>query len=501
MRTRSVAPLLSSFLALLVWHTGQAVCHTFPGQSLHLHHHHGRQEDTSPGTEGGHHPLSRTLKQAAPAPAPDEAPVGIPAAPLPAVNLPAPKLGLGLIPAPSDDHSCATPLLKPGLVLATNIFFELLHAILPANATLSSIDAENLTAWRTILNDTESIIPVWPEAINIAKEYFNMSLPVLPAQLMLPKINVGSSRRRLLQTKDVMYTIPVNFIVVVPSSGNLVNDDNIAAQMEKLKSGFAGTGFAFKLNSTLYIQSNTWFTAEHNSDTDIFFKDTYRQGGPETLNVFVRKPQIPGLAEGYVLNGVAFFPQDLCQKGKQVSSRSTLDTVTIFYQTLPGVNPDVYRGATLVHEIGHWLGVGHTFNQPDSCNMQDGDGISDTPTEKYAYNKSPGFINGACNTQADSCPQLAGNDPVQNFMDYSPDTCRVLFTSQQILRMQWSYDSFRLSGKCSIPGQPESSPTTGQGAGAGAGTGTTGGSPRIRPSYLQSFLMILPALAPLLLCF
>lgn len=76
-------------------------------------------------------------------------------------------------------------------------------------------------------------------------------------------------------------------------------------------------------------------------------------------------------------------------------------------------------GALLAHEVGHWLGLPHTFNtqckdggwECKECDAAQnlGDGIADTPTHKKSQ---------ACKA-ADTCPNLPGADPIDNVMDYS----------------------------------------------------------------------------------
>jgi hypothetical protein len=91
-------------------------------------------------------------------------------------------------------------------------------------------------------------------------------------------------------------------------------------------------------------------------------------------------------------------------------------------------------GDTFVHEVGHAFGLLHPFFQ--GCS-ETNDFVDDTPAEASAFGTWD-----VCPTDFDSCPTLPGVDQVSNFMDYSDDNCRSVFTMGQAQRMHQYITSY-----------------------------------------------------------
>ncbi len=79
--------------------------------------------------------------------------------------------------------------------------------------------------------------------------------------------------------------------------------------------------------------------------------------------------------------------------------------------SFPDGTPD-RRGFLTVHEVGHWMGLLHTFQ--GGCSEQGGDYVLDTPAEA-----TPNPWSAGCPANRDTCPSLPGRDPIENHMDYS----------------------------------------------------------------------------------
>ncbi len=129
---------------------------------------------------------------------------------------------------------------------------------------------------------------------------------------------------------------------------------------------------------------------------------------------------------------------------------------TLGYSSFPGGPPDedgiVVRhdyfgktgtasttlGRTTTHEVGHWFGLYHTFNGgcgADTC--ADGDYVCDTPPAA-----NPNFGCPTINSCSIDVPNV--NDQIQNYLDYSNDNCKNMFTNGQAQRMQATLASFRI---------------------------------------------------------
>lgn len=185
------------------------------------------------------------------------------------------------------------------------------------------------------------------------------------------------------------------------------------------KTGGAGSGFAFKLQGVTVTNNQEWFeTAWFDFDVETAMKAALKKGGPETLNIYT--------ADGGAFLGFAYFPSIVG------TSFEVLDGVFLDWRTLPGGNFEIYsEGDTAPHEVGHWLALFHTF---DGVCGPSGDLVADTPSER-----SPAFF---CPTGRDTCPK-PGLDPIENFMDYTQDSCMYKFSPGQVERMKAAHAAFR----------------------------------------------------------
>lgn len=222
---------------------------------------------------------------------------------------------------------------------------------------------------------------------------------------------------------DARGAIPVWFHVIRTDSGKGdVSDARILEQMSLLNGAFAGAGFSFELAGVTRTDNSAWYAMTPGSKAEAQAKTSLRRGGPRTLNIYTAD-----LGGG--LLGWATFPS-------WYGSDPVDDGVVLLNESLPGGSAAPYNlGMTAIHEVGHWMGLYHTFQGGCNKKASGGDGVGDTPAEK-----SPAF---GCPVGRDSCKSLAGLDPIRNFMDYTDDSCMHSFTPGQATRMQQQLGVYR----------------------------------------------------------
>lgn len=216
--------------------------------------------------------------------------------------------------------------------------------------------------------------------------------------------------------------IDVYFHVITDSDGNGgPRDSQIDRQIRVLNGAFNQWGWVFNLVAVDYSANDAWYTAGYGSREERELKSALRQGSADDLNLYANNM-------GGGLLGWATFPSSY-------QGQPDMDGVMLLTDSLPGGDAAPYnRGDTATHEVGHWMGLYHTFQGGCSKNN---DYVADTPAER-----GPAF---GCPVGRDSCTgnRYPGLDPVENFMDYTDDACMDTFTSLQDVRMDEQFSAYR----------------------------------------------------------
>jgi hypothetical protein len=219
-------------------------------------------------------------------------------------------------------------------------------------------------------------------------------------------------------------TINVYFHVINKGSGFSNGDvpgSMISAQISVLNNAFGAWGWSFNLVSVSRTTNATWYTMGPGSNAETQAKFALRQGTADDLNIYTANP-------GGGLLGWATFPQNYNSDPKD-------DGVVVLFSSLPDGGAEPYdEGDTATHEVGHWMGLFHTFQGGCAKKATAGDQVSDTPAER-----SPAY---GCPVGRDSC-KGGGLDPIENFMDYTDDACMFEFTPGQDARMDALFTTYR----------------------------------------------------------
>lgn len=229
-------------------------------------------------------------------------------------------------------------------------------------------------------------------------------------------------------TQSVVGGVIDVYVHVVNRGAGIANgdvpDSQIQAQLNVLNNSFAPWGWSFNLISTDRTTNATWYTGCYGS-SESAMKNALRKGTAKDLNIYTCSPS------GGIL-GYATFPSSYTSSPK-------LDGVVIAFNTVPGGTAAPYNeGDTGTHEVGHWMGLYHTFQGGCARSATSGgDFVADTPAER-----SPAYGNPV---GRDSCTgkNFPGLDPIENFMDYTDDNVMFQFTTNQDNRMDSQYTTYR----------------------------------------------------------
>lgn len=246
-----------------------------------------------------------------------------------------------------------------------------------------------------------------------------------------------------ISNHGIIYQIPVVVHVIHNGGNENISDAQIQSQIDVLNedyrkaigtNGFGNgvdTEIEFCLakltpdgkctNGIVRIKSTL---TNHNSYERQLLSQLSSWDPTRYLNIYVVK-SIAGNVGGY-----ASFP------GGPTDQDGIVIIHNAFGRTGTAQNPN-NLGRTCTHESGHWFGLYHTFNSGcgiDTC--LDGDLVCDTPPVA-----NPNFNCPAINSCSNDFPDYP--DQVENYMDYTSDLCKNIFTSGQRDRMQATLNVLR----------------------------------------------------------
>lgn len=210
--------------------------------------------------------------------------------------------------------------------------------------------------------------------------------------------------------------IHVRFCHIVDGDNGRITAQQREDQIKVLNTAYKPHRIQFEYDEDeVHVEDNAeWFGMGHRTAAERAAKTALKVDPAKNLNFYTANP-------GAGLLGWATFPWDF-------EWNQELDGVVMLHSTLPGGTAAPYNlGQTATHEIGHLLGLYHTFQ--GGC-----DGIGDHVGDTVAHSQEnygkpdPTLRNYACD------PTMKA--PVKNFMNYVDDDWMDHFTDEQGARMR-----------------------------------------------------------------
>ena len=280
---------------------------------------------------------------------------------------------------------------------------------------------------------------------------------------------VKKSHIKNKNTQDTIYTVNVVFHVVYNNETQNVNDSFIYSQLKVLNDAFRRTNpdtvntrdifrpvaadarIEFVLPtvdpdgnpSTGIVRTQTSYLTFGSSPANLSRSDLVksRQVGSapwdteKYMNVWICDLSVNGF-DG--LLGYAYPPTGASNwTGSNSFSTSEKQGVVVHYKVIGENNPESLAtgSKTLVHEVGHYLGLRHIWGD-GGCGVDDF--MDDTPLARRASR--------GCSIGVNTCTEILGAqfpDMLENYMDYSSDECQNLFTRDQVAQMRINLTTFR----------------------------------------------------------
>ncbi|MBO2451638.1 DUF11 domain-containing protein [Actinomadura barringtoniae] len=229
--------------------------------------------------------------------------------------------------------------------------------------------------------------------------------------------------------------VPVYVHVVTDGAKGELTKQDVADSMDRLNKAYAGsqagaaTAFTFTLKGfgTIDDAALASITAPDGEQANAQQRPTMtalraEDSDAATLNIYV----VPNVLDEHGKSGNIAGYATLPQWYRTSDTNDGVVMQTDFMLSTPA------NTGTLPHQVGHWLGLYHTFQ--GGCDAP-GDEVDDTP-----YQADP--TSGKCPEGLDSCP-APGEDPIHNFMNDAASGCRDRFTPGQAQRAADQWVAFR----------------------------------------------------------
>jgi hypothetical protein len=318
-------------------------------------------------------------------------------------------------------------------------------------------------------NEISRLMVKNPKYLNWQDNYINQAISILLEQ--------NSAKRRTIIADTISFEIPVVVHVLYNKPSENIADSIILNQIEVLNKAFnklnsdtsiirnifkhlaanVKVKFALVDKDTLgnphsginrIATSQTTFAMNQSGVYTNFMKHSDKGGADawntnKYMNIWICNMKYPNSFS--IVYGFATPPTgapNWDNTGDVTKDTDDPETGVVLHYTIVGNNnpqaPNKYnKGISAVHEVGHFLGLRHTWGDGDaSTGCTRDDGIYDTPNARYSNATCSG--QNTCVEGTDDLP-----DQTENYMDYALDGCAAMFTKQQAAVMQFVLLNFR----------------------------------------------------------
>jgi Pregnancy-associated plasma protein-A len=258
-----------------------------------------------------------------------------------------------------------------------------------------------------------------------------------------------SAITELLRIPVVVHVIHNNAALTIGGKSNAnISDEQIKSQIEVLNEDYRrkANTLGFNTNPVGTDMNIEFYLAETDPDGNTTNGITRKFSDKQTFDPFSDADQAllsklsywpsdcylniwtTALANNYL--GFSAFPYAPNISGLEYEGDKKVDGVFIDYRYF-GRNTDVitskyYKfGRTTTHEVGHWLGLIHTWGDEDCGD----DYVGDTPVAQNAN------LTVFCNDKFSNCKGTRTRNMIENYMDYTIDSCMNVFTIGQMQRV------------------------------------------------------------------